>query len=115
MAASAAFACAAFLGARADGAAEADSADAAAKEELRFINALVDAGMPDLAEPVIAAAKKKWPQIGPKLKVLELQGDLRLGKFEDVQKVIDGIKDKKGGEYWALRLASPARTLSTST
>ena len=105
MAASAAFACAAFLGARADGAAEADSADAAAKEELRFINALVDAGMPDLAEPVIAAAKKKWPQIGPKLKVLELQGDLRLGKFEDVQKVIDGIKDKKGGEYWALRLA----------
>ena len=105
MAASAAFACAAFLGARAEGAAEADSADAAAREELRFINALVDAGMPDIAEPVIAAAKKKWPQIGPKLKVLELQGDLRLGKFENVQKVIDGIKDKKGSEYWALRLA----------
>ena len=104
MAASAAFAFAAFLGARAEDAAGADS-DAAAKEELRFINALVDAGMPDIAEPVIAAAKKKWPQIGPKLKVLELQGDLRLGKFENVQKVIDGIKDKKGSEYWALRLA----------
>ena len=93
-----AFACVAFVGARAaDEAADPDAA--AAKEELRYIEALVDAGLPDFAEPVIAAAKKKWPQLGPKLKVLELQGDLRLGKFENVQKVIDGIKDKKGGEY----------------
>ena len=94
----------AFVGAHAaDEAADSDAA--AAKEELRYINALVDAGLPDFAEPVIAAAKKQWPQLGPKLKVLELQGDLRLGKFENVQKVIDGIKDKKSGEYWALRLA----------
>ena len=100
----AAFACAALVGARAaDEAADPDAA--AAKEELRYINALVEAGLPDFAEPVIDAAKKKWPHIGPKLKVLELQGDLRLGKFENVQKAIDGIKDKKGGEYWALRLA----------
>ena len=100
----AAFACAALVGVRAaDEAAEPDAA--ASKEELRYIEALVDAGLPDFAEPVIAAAKKKWPQIGPKLKVLELQGDLRLGKFENVQKVIDGIKDKKSGDYWALRLA----------
>ena len=102
--AAAAFACVAFVGVRAaDDAAEPDAA--AAKEELRYINALVEAGLPDFAEPVIAAAKKTWPQLGPKLKVLELQGDLRLGKFENVQKVIDGIKDKKSGEYWALRLA----------
>lgn len=104
MFACAAFACAAFVGLRAaDEVAEQDSA--AAKEELRYIEALVDAGLPDLAEPVIAAAKKKWPHIGPKLRVLELQGDLRLGKFENVQKAIDGIKDKKSGDYWALRLA----------
>ncbi len=82
-----------------------DAAAAASQEELRFISALVNAGMPDLAEPVIADAKKKWPALGPKLKVLELQGDLRLGKFDDVQKVVDGIKDKKSGEYWALRLS----------
>ena len=74
-------------------------------EELRFIEALVTANMPDLAEPVIDAAKKKWPKLGPKLKVLELQGDLRLGKFADVQKVINGIKDKKSSEYWALNLS----------
>lgn len=79
--------------------------DAAMKEELKYIGALVDANMPDLAEPVIDAAKKKWPQLGPKLKVLEIQGDLRLGRFADVQKVVDGMKDKKGGEYWALRLS----------
>ena len=69
--------------------------DAAMKEELKYIGALVDANMPDLAEPVIDAAKKKWPQLGPKLKVLEIKGDLRLGKFADVQKVVDGMKDKK--------------------
>lgn len=79
--------------------------DAAMKEELKYIGALVDANMPDLAEPVIDAAKKKWPQLGPKLKVLEIQGDLRLGRFAEVQKVVDGMKDKKGGEYWALRLS----------
>ena len=102
----AAFACVAFVGVRAaDEAADQDQDAAAAKEELRYIEALVDAGLPDFAEPVIAAAKKKWPHLGPKLKVLELQGDLRLGKFENVQKVIDGIKDKKSGDYWALRLA----------
>ncbi|MBR1587316.1 MAG: hypothetical protein IJ658_03225, partial [Kiritimatiellae bacterium] len=78
------FACVAFVGVRAaDEAAEPDTA--AAKEEMRYIEALVDAGLPDFAEPVIAAAKTKWPQLGPKLKVLELQGDLRLGKFENVQ------------------------------
>ena len=37
--------------------------------------------------------------------MLEIQGDLRLGRFAEVQKVVDGMKDKKGGEYWALRLS----------
>ncbi len=86
-------------------AAPAAAEDPAAKEELRYINELVDANMPDFAEPVIAAAKKKWPHLGPKLKVLELQGALRLGKFDEVQKVVNGMKDKKSGEYWALRLS----------
>ena len=81
--------------------------DPALTEEIAYIEALVDANMPDFAAPVIAAAKKKWPNAGPKLKVLELQGDLRLGKFDAVQKVVDSLKGKKGqeGEYWALRLS----------
>lgn len=78
--------------------------DPAAKEELAYIEALVEANMPDFAAPVIAAAKKRWPALGPKLKVLELQGALRMGKFDEVQKVVDGMKEKNG-EYWALRLS----------
>ena len=78
--------------------------DSAIKEELKYISALVDANMPDFAEPVIDAAKKKWPQVAPKLKVLELQGALRLGKFDEVQKVVNAMKTKNG-EYWALRLS----------
>ena len=95
-----------FAGLRAaDEAAEQPAAeDPAIKEELAFIDALVEANMPDFAEPVIAAAKKKWPQLSPKLKVRELQGALRLGKFDEVQKVVDGMK-QKNGEYWALRLS----------
>ena len=90
-----------------EGAATAVAVDPALKEEIAFIEALVEANMPDFAEPVIAAAKKKWPNAGPKLKVLELQGDLRLGKFDSVQKVVDSMKGKKGqeSEYWALRLS----------
>ena len=80
------------------------SEDPAIKEELKYISALVDANMPDFAEPVIEAAKKKWPQVAPRLKVLELQGALRLGKFDEVQKVVNAMKTKNG-EYWALRLS----------
>ncbi|MGN0847338.1 MAG: tetratricopeptide repeat protein [Kiritimatiellia bacterium] len=87
-----------------DAAAQPAAEDPAAKVELEYIGALVDANMPDFAEPVIAAAKKKWPQLGPRLKVLELQGALRLGKFDDVQKVVNAMKEKNG-EYWALRLS----------
>ncbi len=84
--------------------AAAPAVDPAATEELKYINALVEANMPDLAEPVIAAARTRWPNLAPRLKVLELQGALRLGKFADVQKVVDGMKEKNG-EYWALRLS----------
>ncbi len=78
--------------------------DPAAKEELAYVRALVEANMPDLAGPVITAAKEKWPTLRPKLKVFEIQGDLRLGRFAAVQKVIDAL-GKKDGEYWALRLS----------
>ena len=82
-------------------------ADPAMTEELEFIKALVDANMPDFSEGVIAEAKKKWPMAMPKLRVLELQGALRLGKFNEVQKTVDDLKGKKGheSEYWALRLS----------
>lgn len=88
----------------ADDAANPAPLDPAAKEELAYVKALVEANLPDFAGPVIAAAKVKWPELKPKLKVFEVQGDLRLGKFADVQKIVDALP-KKDGEYWALRLA----------
>ena len=81
--------------------------DPAMVEELDFIKALVEADMPDFANGVIAEAKKKWPVALPKLRVLELQGDLSLGKFDAVQKAVDELRGKKGreSEYWALCLS----------
>jgi TolA-binding protein len=73
-------------------------------EEVKYINALVEANLPDFAAPVIEAAKKKWPDLGPRLEVVELQGELRLGHFDKVQAVIDK-KPKGSSSYWALRLA----------
>lgn len=79
--------------------------EAAAKEEYNYIKALIDSNMPDLASPVIAEAKKKWPILGPKLRVLELQTDLSQGQFDKVNKIAEAIPDKKSGEYWAIRLS----------
>ena len=53
-------------------------------EEVHYISALVENGLPDFATRVIADAKKKWPVLGPKLQVLELQGELNLCHFDVV-------------------------------
>ncbi len=106
-----AFACSCLpsvvAGEEASGQAVQSAVDPELREDLAYIQALVEANMPDIAAPVIEAAKKKWPNAGPKLKVLELQGDLRLGKFDVVQRELDALKDEKerGVEYWALRLS----------
>ena len=72
--------------------------------ECAYIMALIDANMPDLAAPVIAKARETWPVLSARLEVLEQQGDLRLGRFEKVQAVLE--KKKKGSpEYWALSIA----------
>lgn len=73
-------------------------------EEVKYAQALIDANFPDFASGVIQAAKKKWPTLGPRLEVLELQGELRLGRFDKVQAVVDK-KPKGSSEYWALRLS----------
>jgi len=73
-------------------------------EEEKYIKALMEANLPDFAAPVIQAAKAKWPDLGPRLEVVELQGELRLGHFDKVQAVVDK-KPKGSSSYWALRLA----------
>ena len=65
-------------------AAEQEAMDA----ECAFITALIDANMPDLAAPVIAKAREKWPVLSARLEVLEQQGHLRLGHFDEVKAVL---------------------------
>ena len=81
-------------------AAEQEAMDA----ECAFITALIDANMPDLANPVIAKARDKWPVLSARLEVLEQQGHLRLGHFDEVKAVL-AKKQKGSPEYWALSIA----------
>ena len=81
-------------------AAEQEAMDA----ECAFITALIDANMPDLANPVIAKAREKWPVLSARLEVLEQQGHLRLGHFDEVKAVL-AKKQKGSPEYWALTIA----------
>jgi len=75
------------------------------KEEFQYIDVLQQLRMPDLAEEVIAEAKKKFPEAAAQLKVREIQGLLWQGRFEEVQKIVDAMPDKNGPEFWALTLA----------
>lgn len=77
----------------------------AVREELRYIEALQVARMPDIADEVIADLKRSNPEIAALLKVSEIKGLLSLGKFDEVQAKIDAIADKNSTEYWALTLA----------
>lgn len=73
-------------------------------EEVRYIDALIKASLPDIAADVISAAKVKWPTIGPRMEVLEQQGELSLGRYDKVEEIIKK-KKKDSPEYWALKLA----------
>jgi len=75
------------------------------ENELIYITKLQELRMPDIAEVVIAEAKRKWPDAAARLKVLEFQGFLWQGKFSEVKSVIDAMPDKNSAEYWALNLA----------
>ena len=81
--------------------------EVALREELKYINALQQALMPDLAEEVIGqtGARFQWPEAVTELKVAKTKGQLLQGKFDEVQKVIDAIPDKNGVEFWASTLA----------
>jgi len=75
------------------------------REEFKYIDLLQQMRMPDIAEEVIAEAKKRFPEAAAQFKVREIQGALWQGKFDEVKKVIDAMPDKNGAEYWAMSLA----------
>ena len=85
--------------------AQAGAVDQELKEEFAYIDMLQQLRMPDIAEEVIAEAKKRFPEAGPQFKVREIQGLLWQAKFDDVKKIVDAMPDKNSAEYWALTLA----------
>ena len=64
-----------------------------------------DLRMPDFAAKVIEDVKKVYPDAGAALKVLELQGLLSQGKFDEVKKIILSQRNQDAPETWAMWLA----------
>ena len=85
-------------------AAPAPKANPEMTEAVKYIEALVDNGFPDFAEPLIAEAKKKWPQSDAVLFAIEIRGMLSMMKFDDAEKRIASLPDRKSTKYWAARL-----------
>jgi len=78
--------------------------DPALEAEISYVEALVNNGYPDIAGPVIEATKKKWPQSEVRFFAIEVRGILALGKFEEAEKKIAALPDRKSTKYWAARL-----------
>ena len=74
------------------------------EQEISYVEALVQFGYPDLAGPVIEQTKKKWPESEVRFFAIEIRGMLALGKFEDAEKKIASLPDRKSTKYWAARL-----------
>lgn len=83
---------------------ESDKVNEALEAEISYVEALINSGYPDFAEPIIAATKKKWPESEARFFALEIRGLLSLGKFADAEKRIAALPDRKGSKYWAARL-----------
>ena len=80
------------------------SSDEELKGEIAYVEALIDNGFPDFAAPVIEATKKRWPESEAQFFALEVRGLLLLGKFEDAERKIASLPDRKGSKFWAARL-----------
>ena len=72
--------------------------------EIAYVEKLVDNGYPDIAAPVIEATKKKWPESEVRFFAIEIRGLLALGKFDEAEKKIAALPDRKSSKYWAARL-----------
>lgn len=107
------FAVFAALAATVSSAQETSSGEAAAdlpkenpevESEIGYITALVDDGYPDFATPLIEAVRKKWPETEARLFAIDVRSLLSLGKFDEAEKKIAALPDRKSTKYWAARL-----------
>ena len=72
--------------------------------EILYIRALGEQlQMPDYAELALQRVKSRFPDAGPRLKVIQIEQQLAQGKFDDVKAVIAAEPDKESPEVWAMR------------
>ena len=88
----------------AEAAAEAPKENPELEAEINYVEALVNYGYPDIAAPVIEETKKKWPESEVRFFAIEIRGLLALGKFDEAEKKIAALPDRKSSKYWAARL-----------
>ena len=84
--------------------AEAPKENPELEAEMAYVEALVNNGYPDIAAPVIEATKKRWPEAEARFFAIEVRSLLSLGKFEEAEKKIAALPDRKSTKYWAARL-----------
>ena len=78
--------------------------EALLKEEVAYVEALVDCGFSDFAETVIAETKKRWPESEARFFALEVRSLLSLGKEAEANEKIAALPDRNSEKYWAARL-----------
>ncbi len=83
--------------------------DAAREKELesglRYVKGLQAYFFSDIADMVLKDLTVKFPEAKAKLAVLELQGELSRGKFDDVKARIAREPNQTSPETWAMKLA----------
>ncbi len=78
--------------------------DSLLKAEIDYVEALVNNAYPDFAEVVIAETKRRWPEAEAPLFAIEIRGMLSLGKFEEAERKIAALPERKGPKFWGARL-----------
>lgn len=72
--------------------------------EIAYAEALVGQGFPDFADEVIKGIKRRWPDAEAKVFAIEVRGLLSFGKFEEAERKIAALPERKGPKYWRARL-----------
>ena len=75
------------------------------KEGLRYVKGLQQYLFADIADLVLKDLTIKFPEAKAKLAVLELEGELARGKFDDVKARIAREPNQNSPETWAMKLA----------
>ena len=75
------------------------------REGLRYVKGLQQYLFADIADLVLKELTVKFPEAKAKLAVLELEGELARGKFDDVKARIAREPNQNSPETWAMKLA----------